>query len=107
MPRVYVASDLVDAQLLADVLHGHGIAARILNAHAAGALGELSFIDVRPEVWVSEPRDVARAELVVAAHDRRGPSAPDRRCASCGEPNPASFASCWQCGGWVEPAESA
>ena len=107
MPRVYVAADLIDAQLLADTLRGHGITASILNAHAAGALGELSFIDVRPEVWVSEPEEVVRAASVVVAHDRRCPSAPDRRCPGCDESNPASFASCWQCGKWIDPAESA
>lgn len=107
MPRVYVAADLIDAHLLADALRSQGIQARVLNTHAAGALGELSFADAWPEVWVEEPRDLVRAAPIVASHARR-PSAdgPERQCKRCGESSPASFATCWQCGGWIDPREA-
>lgn len=101
MPRLYAASDLIDAQLLADTLHSHGIPARVLNAHAAGALGEIPFIDALPEVWVGDPADLARAASVVAEHARRPAAGPDRTCAHCGESSPPNFASCWKCGAWI------
>lgn len=106
MPRLYVAADLIDAQLLADALRSHGIDSRIVNTHAVGALGELSFADAWPEVWVGGEHDVARAAPLVAAHGSRASGEPDRCCAACGETSPASFASCWQCGAWIAPAEA-
>ena len=107
MPRVYVAADLIDAHLLVDALRGQGIVARVLNAHAAGALGELSFADAWPEVWIAEAHDLARAAPVVASHARRSSAdGPDRRCEGCGGTGPARFAPCWQCGGWIDPSEA-
>jgi len=105
MPRLYVASDLIDAQLLADRLGVVGIEARILNAHAGGALGELSFADAWPEVWVTDAADLGRARAVVAEHARRDGAGHERSCSSCGESSPPAFASCWRCGAWIVPGE--
>lgn len=97
MKRVHIAPTLLDAQLAVDALSSLGIASRILNAHAAGALGELPFAQAQPEVWVDEDALAARASAVLAAL-RAVPTGPERICARCGEPNPGNFLSCWHCG---------
>ncbi len=50
MKRVHIAATLLDAQLAADTLAAAGIATRILNTHAAGALGDLPFLHAQPEL---------------------------------------------------------
>lgn len=97
MKRVHVAATLVDAQLAADNLASAGISVHILNAHAAGALGELPFLHAQPELWVDDD-DFTRARTVLATI-RNMPVSPEKNCPHCGEKNPGHFLSCWRCGG--------
>lgn len=98
MKRVHIAPTLLDAQLAADTLSSLGIAAHIFNANAAGALGEVPFMQAQPEVWVEDDAQATRARDALAGlHD----AAPrdDTTCPHCGEHNPGNFLSCWRCGG--------
>lgn len=97
MKRVHVAPTLLDAQLAIDALAGVGIAAHILNAHAAGALGDLPFLNAEPEVWVDDDAKASAAREVLASL-LSAPQRSDRHCRQCGEMNPGNFLSCWQCG---------
>ncbi len=97
MKRIHVASTLLDAQLAADTLSSLGIVTHILNANAAGALGELPFTQAQPELWVDDDSQAGRArEALAALHD--APPRAEKTCAHCGEINPGNFLSCWQCG---------
>ena len=96
MKRVYQASTLLEAQLIADTLSSLGILNHILNAHAVGAMGELPYSQILPEVWVEDPAREAQAREMVAALDE--PLEPDKICPYCDELNPGNFLSCWQCG---------
>lgn len=98
MKRVHIAPTLLDAQLAADALSSLGIATHILNANAAGALGEVPFMQAQPEVWVDDDRQAARAREVLAGL-RNAPLRDEKICPQCGETNPGNFMSCWQCGG--------
>jgi hypothetical protein len=102
MKRVYVASDLIDAQLLADSLTGERIDTHLFNANAVGAMGDIPFANTWPEVWIANDRDSARAEAVVLAHSTRRVAAGSLCCAACGEDNPSTFDTCWRCGGTLE-----
>lgn len=104
MKRVYSASDLVDARLLADALAGERIRTHLFNASAVGATGDLPFGETWPEVWIDDERDLARAHDIVAAHAARRDQPGSLRCAACGEDSPASFDCCWQCGADLSPA---
>jgi hypothetical protein len=96
--RVYSASDLVDARLLADSLDDARIRTHLFNANAVGAMGDLPFGEAWPEVWVADERDFERALAIVAAHASRPASRGSVRCAGCGEDNPSNFDCCWNCG---------
>lgn len=104
MRRVHIAATLIEAQLAADALAGLGIAARILNANAAGALGEVPFLQALPEVWVDDDAQAARAMDALQAWSNV-PAGAEQACPHCGESNPAHFLSCWHCGGAL-PAQS-
>lgn len=97
MKRIHIAPTLLDAQLVADALASLGIATRILNAHAAGALGDLPFLQAQPEVWVEDDGQEERAREVLAALHASAAGS-DRICPHCGEANPGNFLSCWRCG---------
>lgn len=101
MKRVYNAANLPDAHIVAGHLAQRGVRVRILNANAAGAIGELPVDAAAPQIWVEDERDAQRArrlieELLGAA------SGPPRRCPHCGEENPPAFDLCWSCGKGLE-----
>lgn len=98
MKRVHIAPTLLDAQLAADALSSLGIANRIFNAHAAGAMGELPFMQALPEIWVDDDAQELRAcEALAGLRDAQ--PLEEKICPHCGERNPGNFLSCWQCRG--------
>lgn len=98
MKRVHTALNLPEAQLVADLLASHGIAARILNAHASSIAGELPVDVSRPQVWIENPAHATRAKEIVAAYLEPAPPGAPQRCPKCGEESPSSFDICWACG---------
>jgi len=98
MIKVYTAANLQDAHLLLGLLNLAGIDARILNASAHGALGEIPFAAAYPEIWIDHDRDLKRARQVLDGFEQPEVSALPMRCSSCGEDNPAGFELCWRCG---------
>lgn len=98
MIKAYTAGSLQDAHILLGLLRAEGIDARILNARAYGALGEIPFDQAYPELWLVHPEDLDRARRVFEAFDRPTDAAPDARCPACGETSPGAFALCWHCG---------
>lgn len=98
MKRVHIAPTLLDAQLAVDALSSLGIATHILNANAAGALGELPFMQAQPEVWVDDDAQEARAHEALAGL-AQAPLRAEKNCPRCGEINPGNFLSCWHCAG--------
>ncbi|MFO1320176.1 MAG: DUF2007 domain-containing protein [Burkholderiales bacterium] len=97
MLRLCTTANLPEAHLLRDLLGQAGIEALVFNEHAQSALGEIPFTHASPELWVAEDRDLSRARDVVRAF-RSAPAPRERRCAACGEANPATFDLCWSCG---------
>jgi len=98
MKRVHIAPTLLDAQLAVDALSSLGIVTHIFNANAAGALGEVPFMQAQPEVWVDDDAQEARAREALAGLCD-APARGEKACPQCGETNPGNFLSCWQCGG--------
>lgn len=98
MKRVFTAQNLAEARLLADALGRAGIATKIFNEFAQGAMGDIPFLQALPELWVVEEGDEARAGQLIAELCRETQPGPDHPCPGCGEMNPASFGRCWSCG---------
>ena len=97
MKRVYLAANLLDAQIAVDVLAVRGIKTHIFNAHAAGGLGELAATQIWPEVWVAEDED-ARQAMLLLDEIHSAEDTGSKLCPQCGEENPGNFLSCWHCG---------
>ena len=101
MKRIYTASNLPDAHIVANLLAQMGIRTLVLNANASAIAGELPVDVAAPQVWVEEARDEARARAAVDAFLRASIGTP-RRCPECGEDNPSTFDLCWSCGAGLE-----
>lgn len=97
MQRLYVAAHLPEAHLVRGLLAAAGIEARVFNEYSPGALGELPAASAWPEVWIDEPRDLARARQIVESYERDSAAPGTQRCPACGEDSPRGFAVCWQC----------
>jgi len=99
--RVHAAANLVEAHLLVHLLGDRGIRARVLNANASSAAGELPIDQAMPQVWVDDAADAERAREVIEEFVRT-PAGPVKKCPTCGEENPSSFDLCWSCGAGLE-----
>lgn len=102
MFRFCTAANLPEAYLLLHRLAAAGIAARVLNEHAQGGMGEIPFTQVYPEIWLLHASDNARAREILAESERPGAPLKTMRCPTCKEINPPGFEICWQCGQTLE-----
>ena len=97
MRLAYVASNLPDAQLIADLLRAAGVDTRVFNQNAQSVAGEIPPAAAGPQVWVMDDPELQRArELIVEFQSQPAPDS--RRCPRCDEDNPTTFLSCWYCG---------
>jgi hypothetical protein len=79
-------------------LDDEGIPCFVKNEFAIGAMGELSPMDALPEVWVSDPEWLPKAQQFIADFQNQSVNSSAWICNKCHEPNDASFELCWQCG---------
>ena len=81
------------------ILETAGIPTMVKNLGASGAVGEIPFTEVFPELWVVEDGDYDRAlELLEAYREPDTANLPDWTCPRCGEAVEKQFGECWNCG---------
>lgn len=69
----------------------------IKNEFAIGAIGELSPMDIMPEVWLTDDAWEIKAKSLLADFSAQPVSQEKWKCPQCGEVNEANFAICWKC----------
>jgi hypothetical protein len=95
---VYTHPNIALVTQAQSLIEHEGIECALRNEYASGAVGELAPISAWPEVWVVDDNDFDRAVAIVEA-SRQDIDEADWRCPGCGSSNPATFESCWHCGG--------
>ncbi len=75
-----------------------GIPCFVKNEFAIGAMGELSPMDVLPEVWISDLEWLPVAHQLIRDFENQAVDSYPWVCKHCHEPNGASFEICLQCG---------
>lgn len=100
MQKVYTAQTLLQVTHIKNLLETANIACELRNEYAAGGVGELSFVDAWPELWVSY-EDAFLAKKIIADFENLADDG-EWQC-HCGEMNGAAFASCWSCKGDKPP----
>ncbi len=98
MIRVYTAQQRYDAYLVADRLNQAGIKAHVFNQYASSIVGDVPPDVAQPQVWIERECDRERAQIVLRDIESAGSRKPDVLCSGCGEPSPANFDLCWNCG---------
>ena len=100
MIKVYADQTLWMVTHVKNLLEISHIHCEIRNEFAQGGVGELSFVDAWPELWVA-PEDAYLAKQLInnmqlERTERSNISTEDWVC-SCGEVNGGVFYSCWSC----------
>jgi len=96
MKLVYTHPNRILVENARNLLESAGIETRVHNEFAGGAIGELAPIDAWMEVWIVNERKEAEALRIMGGLGAEG-SAAEWICSRCGEGNPASFDTCWNC----------
>ena len=96
MRKLYVAHDLIEAQLIRSILQARGIDAVVGNEALQAGVGELPMVETWPEVWIRESRDWDDAVEVLRTYEQREVGS-DWICSHCQEINPGTFDVCWAC----------
>ena len=95
MQRVFIASGISEVRLAQQMLETAGVSVRLLNAHAAGGLGELPATETWPEVWVEHEHQWVHACSLIRDYEYASDQTVD--CMGCAESNPVTFEICWNC----------
>ena len=96
MKKLYIAGDIIEAQLLNSLLKEQGISSLIKNEGLQSGVGELPFVEMWPEVWIIEPKDWFSATCVLKSL-KPPDTFEDWICAHCSLTNPGTFETCWSC----------
>ena len=81
------------------LLESHGIKTFIRNQFGSSVMGEVPFVEVVPQLFVLEPKDVERAMALLQSAMGNSDAAGPWNCPACGADVEGNFSHCWQCGG--------
>ncbi|MDY6850004.1 MAG: DUF2007 domain-containing protein [Geoalkalibacter sp.] len=86
------------AQLLKERLRYEGVDCLLRNEELFSALGEIPFLECRPELWIIDEEVLPRARKLVEGWLREDQNHEAWICSTCGEKLEGQFDSCWKCG---------
>ncbi len=98
MDKVYSHHSRFMVFQVKQLLEQKGIPCFVKNEYAIGAMGELSPMDVLPELWVNDPQWLPKAKELVTVFANQQDSQQTWVCSVCHEKNAGNFELCWQCG---------
>lgn len=97
MQKLFSHYDRFLVQSVRSELEARRIPYLMKNEYAAGAVGELPWQEVQPEIWLLDDTWLTRAKSIVDALMRPVTEQAEWQCPTCGEKNDPSFAFCWHC----------
>ncbi len=80
------------------LLESNGIRTFIRNQYGSSVMGEVPFVEVVPQLFVLEDKDVARARNLLKLDSPVESAGDNWICPGCGVDVEANFYCCWQCG---------
>lgn len=98
MFKVYENFDITRVGAMQSLLEANGIQTYIQNYYSSGALGEIPFVEICPQLYVLEESDVRKAKELLQVDLPKDKAASDWVCAECGIDIEGQFESCWKCG---------
>lgn len=79
------------------VLESHGIPTFIKNQFASSVMGEVPFVEVCPQLYILNDRDLDRARQLLPPELPAPAQAEDWICPQCGVAIEGQFGQCWNC----------
>jgi len=98
MHKVYENFDLSRVGRMQSLLESNGIATFIKNEYSSGALGEIPFVEICPQLFVLESKHIERARELLQVDLPDSRMASDWVCPECGIDIEGQFQNCWKCG---------
>ena len=80
------------------LLESNGIKTFIRNEYGSSVVGELPFVEVVPQLFVLEEKDLAMAKELLLLDLPVENQGEDWVCPECGVDVEANFSLCWKCG---------
>ncbi len=98
MFKVYEDFNFSRVGQLQSLLESHGIETFLKNEFGSSVVGDLPFVEVIPQLFVLDSKEVPRAqELLTLSLSDDGP-AENWVCNACGIEVEGAFSRCWKCG---------
>ena len=98
MIKVFESFDFSLVGQMQSLLESHGIRTFMRNEFGSSVVGELPFVEVVPQLFVLERKDLERAlELLELDHPVER-SDDHWLCPECGVEVEGNFSRCWKCG---------
>ena len=98
MIKVFEDFDFSRVGQLQSLLDSHGIKTFIRNEYGSSVVGELPFVEVIPQLFVLEEKDLKRAKEILKLDIPQDSTAEDWVCPECGVDVEGNFSRCWKCG---------
>lgn len=98
MIKVFENFDFSRVGQMQSLLESNGIQTFIRNQYGSSVMGEVPFLEVVPQLFVLDEKDLARALELLELDSPRAAEGEDWVCPECGADVDANFDRCWKCG---------
>jgi len=98
MIKVFEDFDFSRVGQLQSLLDSHDIKKFNKKENGSSAVGELPFVEVIPQLFVLEEKDLERAKEILNLDIPQDKKAEDWICPECGVDVEGNFSRCWKCG---------
>ena len=99
MIKVFENFDYSRVGQMQSLLEAHGIRTFVRNQFGSSVMGEVPFVEVVPQLFVFEERDVARALDLLKLGQPPSVAGSDWICSKCRAEVDGAFDRCWNCEG--------
>ncbi len=97
MIKVFENFDFSRVGQMQSLLESHDIKTFLKNQYGSSVMGEVPFVEVVPELYILEEKDLARAKQLLELDLPVDEPDEDWVCAGCGVEVEGTFARCWKC----------
>lgn len=98
MIKVFESFEFSRVGQMQSLLESNGIRTFVRNEFGSSVVGELPFVEVVPQLFVLEQKDVPRAKELLRLDLPVEHPGEDWKCPGCGTKVDGNFVLCWQCG---------
>lgn len=98
MIKVFESFEFSRVGQMQSLLESNGIRTFIKNEFGSSVVGELPFVEVVPQLFVLEEKDLAKAKELLKLDLPVEQATEDWSCPRCGIMVEGNFSQCWRCG---------